>query len=609
MGATIGADTLVVFALIGVTIVLFVTELLPNDTTAIAVIVALVVLEPWTHIDPNEAISGFANPATITIVAMFILSGGIERTGIVSIISRRVSERTIGHPRRLLASTIGIAGPTAGLINNTPVVAILIPMVTDLADRNHVSPSKLLIPLSYAAMLGGTLTLIGTSTNILASDLSRELIGRPFTMFEFTHLGVIVLIVGSVYLLTIGQWLLPERIKAIDLTEEFKMRPYLGRVVVQKDSPIVDHTIEEAFADSDLDIDVLQIVRAGGVYVAPGSDQTLRAGDRLTLRGDEDSRDKFIDQFDLRRFPRAPITEGELDRPDGRGRLVEAVVRSGSALIGHSIDESGFRDHYRGTILAVRRGTEIQHENLNSLELSEGNGLLIHATRSTLEALSDTSDLLITESTGPGDESLKVDEIDRRKISLAVGILISVIFLAAIGWLPIVISALAGVVAMIVGNVITPRQAYRSVSWEVIFLLAGVIPLGLALQQSGGDAVIAELLVGSASFLPIIYVLGLFYLATGLLANMITPVASIVLMLPVAVDAASRIGGNAFAFVLAVTFAASTAFMTPVGYQTNLMVYSPGGYHFSDFLRVGAPLQLILAVVTTLGIWVFWGLC
>ncbi|WP_332899175.1 SLC13 family permease [Haladaptatus sp. CMSO5] len=600
------SGALVVFGLIAVTVVLFVTERLPADITAIALLVTMVILQPWTQISPQEAISGFSNAATITIVAMYILSSGIEQTGIVTHLGRRVGEYTAGSRTKLLAATIGITGPIAGIINNTPVVAVFIPMVTDLADQSRISPSKLLIPLSYAAMLGGTLTLIGTATNIVASDLSADLINHPFSMFEFTPLGILILLVGAIYLMTIGQYLLPERILAADLTDEFELADYLVKVTVSQSSPLVGETIEDSLSQRVYDVDVLQITRGDRLFLAEETDQEIEVRDILTVRGDENAISAFAAGESLRVLRKAPVTELELAPPAGPGTLVETIIPAESSLIGQTLATARLRERYAATVLAIRRGEEIFHDHLSGPTLQEGDGFLLHATDSALELLAERGELLITE-VAHTSALTEPEPLDRRAVALALSIIFGVIAVAALNLLPIVIAALGGVVAMVVTGVIRPAEAYDSVNWEVIFLLAGIIPLGLAMQETGGATFLGSIIVEYGAVFPAVVVLGLFYLLTGLLADVITPVASVVLTMPIAVDAALRIGAEPFAFVLAVTFAASTAFMTPVGYQTNLMVYSPGGYRFIDYIRVGAPLQLLLTVVTTLGIVALWG--
>jgi di/tricarboxylate transporter len=606
----ISTGALLVFALIFVALVLFVTELVSTDITALGIIVSLVVLEPWTGVSGGEAIAGFASPATITIVAMYMLSAGIQKTGIVQRLGVFLARVTRGDETRVLAATVGSTGPIAGIINNTPVVAVFIPMITDLAESTNISPSKLLLPLSYAAMLGGTLTLIGTSTNILASDLSRDLLGHPISMFEFTKLGVVTLLVGLAYLMTVGRWLTPERIKpSADLTEEFEVEDHLARVEVTEGSPLVGRPVDDAFPDAALDFDVLQAVRGEETFQAAETDQTIDVGDVLTIRATKQVVNQLASANGLRHRHREDVTEDDLTDRDRGTAPVEAVVPPDSGFVGQSVSDVKFEERYRTTLLAVRRGTETIQTGLEELTLDPGDTLLLQTTPDAIDFFTETGDLFVTE----GLDNVALEEVaaDRTALSpktpVALGIMLGVIAVAALDLLPIVIAALGGVVAMVVTGSLTPSEAYDAVSWPIIFLLAGVIPLGVAMQKTGGAEVLAGLLVSSADVLPAIAVLGLFYLLTGLLANIITPVASIVLLIPVAVDTAARIGANEFAFLLAVMFAASSAFMTPVGYQTNLMVYGPGGYRFTDYLRVGAPLQLLLTVVTTLGIAVFWG--
>ena len=600
-------EALVVFALVAGAVALFVTEVVPADVTAIGVVVALVVLEPWTGVDGRTALSGFASPATITILAMYVLSAGIQSTGAVRRLGAHVAAFTRGDPTRLLGATVGITGPLAGFINNTPVVAMFIPMVTELADDARVSPSKLLIPLSYASMLGGTLTLIGTATNVLASDITDELIGETFSMFEFTPLGVIVLLVGLAYLMTVGRWLLPERVVPTDLTAEFDLDGYLHRVYVQTQSPLIGLSVEEAMAELDVDVDIIQILRGEETIIAP-ADRQLREQDVVTVRADADDLAAFVALGALRRLPSAAVTEDELDEPAGTGTLVAAVVAPGSRLAGETLRTADLRRRYTDTVLAFRRGGELFHEGLADFEMREGDALLLYTTVETVDSLRESGDLVVTDVVGHRhafDEPFP--PFFGTQAPLAIGIVAAVVAVAALDLLPIAVAALGGVVAMVLGGVLDTDEAYAAVNWPVIFLLAGVIPLGLAIQSSGGAAYLGGLVVGVAAFLPAVAVLALFYLLTGMLANVVTPVASVVLVLPVAVSTAGLVGADPFAFALGVTFGAATAFTTPIGYQTNLMVYSAGGYRFTDYVRVGLPLQLLLAVVTPLGIELLWG--
>ncbi|WP_435346015.1 SLC13 family permease [Haloarchaeobius sp. HRN-SO-5] len=598
---------LVVFAIILLALVLFATEWFPIDVTAILVMVLLIIFEPWTQISPREGISGFANPATITVLAMLMLSTGINRTGIVQLIGRRMAAFAGTDRRKQLAATVGVSGPVSGFVNNTPVVAILVPVINDLAHNGKTSPSKLLIPLSFASMLGGTLTLIGTSTNILASDIAAQLgaespeLGlHAFGMFEFTKLGIIVFTVGATYLMTVGVRLLPERIPADeDLVEEYAIQEYLADVVVPANSSLIGQTVEEALGDDELDIDVLQLIRYGERFSEPLARKEIRENDTLRLRTNRETLEQIMDTEGLT-LSGGPRTEDDLYPDADEPVLVEVVIPSGSFLVGETLASSTFRQRYDANVLAFRTRGDIVRDRFEEIRIRVGDTLLVQAPPDSLTRLVENEDFIVAH---------EFDEVTYRseKIPFAVGIIAGVVALPALNILPIVVSALAGVVAMVFTGVLKPTELYSSVEWNVIFLLAGVIPLGIALQQTGAAALLGDAVASTAVFLPAVGVLWVFYLATGLLTSVISNNASVVLMIPVAASTAQSLDANAFAFVLAVTFAASTAFMTPVGYQTNLFVYGPGGYKFSDFIRVGAPLQLLLSVVTVLGIAFFWG--
>ncbi|SEO56113.1 Di-and tricarboxylate transporter [Halogranum amylolyticum] len=612
-----------VFVIILLALLFFATEPVPVDITAIGVMVALMLVPPVSEllvsvgllgapietITPEQGISGFSSAATITVLAMFILSEGVQRTGVVQLLGAKISSLTGDDESKQLGAIIGLVAPISGFINNTAAVAILLPMVTDLAERGRTSPSKLLMPLSFASMFGGMLTLIGTSTNILASQLSERL-GQEhpgtgldaFSMFEFTQLGLVVSLVGTVYLLTVGRYLIPERIKPqVDLTEEFEMAEYLTEVTVREDSPLVGQQVQTALVETEFDVDLIQLIRDEEVFLEPLGPKQIKAGDVFALRTDRNTLVELLDVEGLDLVPEVVVDEAELEAASGGQNLVEVVVAPGSSLVGESLASASFRQRYDATVLALRRGGELIRRRMDNIPLRVGDTLLVQATTQSIERLDQNRDFIVAQ---------EIERHDYResKIAVAVGIVAVVVGLAALDFVPIVVSALAGALAMVATGCLKPTEVYDAVQWDVVFLLAGVIPLGIAMEQTGAAALLAELVVMTGEFLPLLAVLGVFYVVTALLTNVISNNASVVLMIPVAFEAARTLGANAFAFILAVTFAASTAFMTPVGYQTNLFVYGPGGYKFTDYMRVGAPLQLLFAVVTTLGIAFFFGL-
>nr|WP_303647267.1 SLC13 family permease [Haloarchaeobius sp. FL176] len=623
---------MLVFALVTVVLVLFATEPVPVDITALGLMVALMVLGPLSQQlaaagliggpvellpdNPTDGLAGFASTATITVLAMFILSDGVQRTGIVQILGRKLAALTGDSETKQLGATMGVVAPLSGFINNTAAVAILLPMVTDIAHEGNTSPSKLLIPLSYASMFGGTLTLIGTSTNILASEIAADVasdVADPspavvalqdgFSMFEFTALGVVVTVVGFVYFLVVGRYLLPSRIEPEDdLAAEFRLSEYLTEVVVREDSPLVGQTVRDALAETEFDVDLVQLIRDDEVFLEPLGPKTIQAGDLFTVRTDRETLVELLDVEGMAVVPEFEVTEDELERADPAAEnLVEIVVAPGSHVVGESISSVNFRQRYDATVLALRRGGELIRKRMDDIVLRVGDTLLVQGTADSIQRLDDNRDFIVAQE-------IERHDYREEKIPVAIGVILAVVGLAAVDLLPIVVSALAGAVAMVLTGCLKPGEVYDAVQWDVIVLLAGVIPLGTAMQHTGAALYLADLLVATEAYLPAIAVLGLFYILTAALTNVVSNNASVVLMIPVAFDTAAKLGASPYAFVLAVTFAASTAFMTPVGYQTNLFVYGPGGYKFTDYTLVGTPLQLIFAVVTTLGIAALWGI-
>ncbi|MFW6153204.1 MAG: SLC13 family permease, partial [Halobacteriota archaeon] len=583
-------------------------------------------------------ISGFSNPATITVLSMFVLSEGVRQTGAIQTLTRKMESFAGDSETRQLLATVVLAGPPAGFVNNTPIVAMLIPAVTNLARKTNTSPSKLLIPLSFASMLGGMLTVIGTSTNLLASDVWAQVGGpnaQPFSLFEFTQLGAIVLATGIVSLLTVGRYLTPARIPPSESpTEEFGMGDYLTDVVVLEDSSLVGSRVRDV-RRGDLELGVFQIVRDGRTILRGLPSERIRAGDVLSVRADQETLEQVIEDEHLEFLPEVleaaerddePLPEGvaperhgwspraanpsaderDSEAEEGDERPDEEITRAEVVVLprpwsNRETSVTDFERRYDVTVLAVRRGNEVIRQRLRDVHLRSGDVVLVQTGEDVLERLRADRNVIVS---GEG----RWESFDRSKIPIALGIVAGVVGLAALESLPIMVSALAGVVAMLFTGILRPADAYEAIDWDVIFLLAGVIPLGIAVEASGTADLIAEGIVAGSVLLPAIALLGVFYLGTALITEVVSNAASVVLMIPIAVEVAVRLDLNAFAFALAVTFAASTPLLTPVGYQTNLMVFGPGGYEFTDFARVGAPLQLLLTVVTTLGIAFFWGL-
>jgi len=595
-------DMLVVLGLIAVVLVLFISEVIPIDMTALGVIVAVVLLEPWTGVGVTDGISGFASPATITVLAMFILSEGVRRTGVL----RRVGNAIVGWAKgsfyKQYGALIGLSGTTAGVINNTPVVAMMIPMAINIARKTKTSPSKLLMPISFASMLGGMLTVIGTSTSILASDVSARLLDHPFSMFEFTALGAIVLATGIVYLLVVGHRLLPERIKPEeDLTDEFELSDYLTEVVVAEDSPFVGTTVRQALAQLELDVDIVQVRRNGEAFAAPLGPKQFRAGDVLLLRTSRDTLVELMQGQRLEPVIHTKITQEDFTIEEEKEVLLEVVLLSGNPLIGETLRSVRFAQRYDSLVLAVRRSGKLLYDEIDAMPLRGGDTLLVQASAQAVERFERDRTFVVVQ-----DEDEEAS-FRSEKLPLASGIVGAVVGLAALEVVPILVSALGGVVAMVATGCVRPNEVYEAVDWSVIVLLAGLIPLGMAMERSGTATYLAHGVTQLSEGLPVLALLLVFYVFTSLVTQLISNNASVILMIPMAVEAAQLTGADPFSFVLAVTFAASGALLTPIGYQTNLMVYGPGGYRFTDFVRMGAPLQVLLALVTCGGIWMIWG--
>ena len=594
-----------IFLTLGVLVaalVCFIAEWLPVDITALCVAVVLIVLGLVT---PEEGVAGFSNSATMTVMAMFILSAGITRTGVIRVFQDLLLKwggKSIS--RQILVMGL-LVGPISGFINNTAVVAIFLPIVENWCKKQGVSPSKLLMPLSFVTILGGMITVIGTSTNVLASGISQELGYGEFGLFQFTKLGIITFLIGLVYLAFVAPRLIPNRrdLNNDIVSTDYGLEDYVTEAIVQPNSKLIGKTLRSAQLRRDFYVDVLEIIRDGERLPQPIASRQIRADDILMVRGKTEDVLKIRTEQDLDILPDVKFNrhnlETELSSVDEG--IAEVLILSNSRLIGTTLRGLKFRQRYNLTVLAIRRGEELIRDRLNNVPLRFGDLLLVQGAKQSLLGLQTTRELLVIEQK-------ELEAIRRDKAWIAIAIILGVILLAAFDVLPILVSALVGVVLTIVTGVIKPGELYGAVRWDVIFLLAGLIPLGTAMENSGATQWLADNLMVVGSNLNGYWILLFFFVITSLLTEVLSNNASVVLLIPIAVKIAESLDLNPMALMFAVTFAASNSFMTPIGYQTNTMVYSPGGYKFFDFFRVGAPLNIIMAIVSPLLIMKLYGL-
>ena len=581
-----------------IALILFTVERFPADITALGVMVALVLLK---QVSPQEGIAGFSNPATITVMAMFILSAGVARTGVLQNASswliqwggKRLSQQIV---------TLGlIVGPMSGLINNTAVVSVFLPIVEDFCQQHRISPSKLLMPLSFATILGGMITVIGTSTSVLASGLSADLGLGEFSLFQFTALGAITFAIGLAYLAWVAPHLLPNRkIDDRGLSQKYGMKDYVSELVITPRSSLVGQTLQGSQLQRRFDVDVLELLRDNTHFPQPFADKTLAVGDILLARGGKQDLLRIRESEGLEILPDVQFGQkswqGNMGEEEG---IAEALVIANSDLIGSTLKDMRFRQRYNVTVLAIRRGQEVLRDRMGKVPLRFGDLLLVQGPKQSLVGIQTGRNLLLLEQ-----RDLETLRTNKANIALTIGL--SVIVATAVTDYPILVTALAGVVAMIVTGCLKPGELYQAVRWDVIFLLACLIPLGTAMQNSGATEWLANQLVRVGGDLSSYWLLTLVYVLTVLLTAVLSNNASVILLLPIGAQVANAIGVSPLTVIFVITFAASNSFMTPIGYQTNTMVYAAGGYRFLDFLRVGGPLSLIMTVITPpLAIWLY----
>ena len=574
-------------------VVLFVTEKFSTDIVAILVMIVLLVFRVLT---PAEGLAGFANTATVTVGAMFVLSAGMFRSGAVNFVGKALG-RLARHSSRLMLFVLMVGvGVLSSFLNNTAAVAILIPVVIVVARRAKTSPSKLLMPLSFASMFGGMCTVLGTSTNILASSIAEQAGLGAFSMFEFTKLGIIFFAVGVAYMMTLGRRLVPDHRGQGDLTTSFGLGDYLTDLVLQTESKSVGHSLASAPLVKELNIDVLQILR-GEDTLRPTPETILREGDVLRIQGDLRTINELKGRAGVTFGMSMKWQDEHLQSTDTR--LVEAVVGPSSPLAGKSLTESRLRENYGASVLAIRQHGTLRQGQFENITLMPGDALLIDVPNDQIEHLTQQRVFLVVSRAG-------IPRFDWRKASKAVAIVVAVVVVAATGLLPIVAAAATGALMMVLSGCVSTEEAYGAIEWNVLFLLAGMLSLGAAMEKTGASTMLADGMIDSVGGLGPLALLAAFFGATMLLTEVMSNNATVALLLPIAITTAQAIDVDPSAFMFAVVFAASSSFMTPVGYQTNTMIYGPGQYRFKDFARVGAPLNLIFWALGTLLIPWFW---
>lgn len=585
-----------VLLLLVVAFVLFATDFVSFDVAAMILLFSLLVSGILTV---EEGFSGISHPATIAIGAMFVLSDGLRRTGLINKAGDYFSKRLQENFHLWMIVMMLFVSIMSAIMNNTAVVIIFIPILIGVASKIGVSASKLLIPISFAAIMGGICTLIGTSTNLLVSSIASERGAASFGMFDFAPVGIVLLMAGYLFLFFFGFKILPSRRKEQEeeLTRDFEMQSYLADVVVKSSSDLVGKVFDEDDFRKRFDLDVLRIMKPETDRSAQRSKITVEEGDIFRIRGNPEELNKLLSNENF--SYRAAKDWVDIDLEHGRDALIEAVVTPDSALEGKNLEEINFYERYGAVPLAIRHQGKLEHDDLGKINISGGDTLLLCISSDRISDIDNDPAFIIAS---------KLDVMAQRneKTFIALTILLSVVLVAALELLPIAISAGVGVILMILTGCITTDEAYNAINWKIIILLAGVIPLGLAMDKTGAATLMANTLIDTLSGFGPRAMLAGFYLLTMLMSAIMSTNASAALVAPLAIQIADSIGVNPEPFVISVSYAASLTFLTPFGHHANTLVYGAGHYKFTDFTKVGLPLNIIFWIIATLLIPIIW---
>lgn len=587
-------EIFLVLGLVVAAIILFATERLPVDLTALILMSTLLLSGLIT---PQEALSGFSNPATITVGAMFILSAGLYRTGAVNAIGSGLAR--LG--RKSFWLTIGammlVVGGISAFINNTAAVAIFLPIVLGVARETHISAARFLMPLSFASMFGGVSTLIGTSTTILVSSMVERRGLPPLGMFEMTGMGLIFFAAGMLYMLLVGIRLIPDRTREDDDPPRVTPDEYLTEIVLLPEARSVGAVVTNSPLVRELELTVIEVVRHGQRATVPYDELVLQAGDQLKVSCN-------LENFHKLRLRRGIILKHEPDAQNsGQKRhephLVEAVIAPNSALDGRSLSEAQFRSRFGFTAIAVRHREHVMRDNLEAIRLRAGDVLLFELEPAELDRLRLDRTFVVTSE-------VQLPVFRKRRTAAALLIVTGVVTAATLDVMPIMSGAIVGCILMVLAGCLSLEEAYKAVEWQVIMLMAGVLTLGIAMESSGAALFLSRAIVATVEEAGPMAMVAVFYLLAALFTAILSNTATVALLIPIVFAVAETLRVEPKPLIMAVTFAASLDFMTPFGYQTNTLIYGPGRYRFVDFLRVGAPLNLLFWILAIFFIPWFW---
>ena len=584
--------------IIVIALVLFITEFFPIDVTALLVLGLLLALGLIT---PSEGLSGFSNPAVITIACLFVMSYALQKSHVLEYVIININ-KIIDQSQALgMAVYLFCIGIASAVVNNTAIVAIFMPVTIRLADKYNISPSKVLIPLSYAAILGGTLTLVGTSTNLIVNSVLVESSEYSLGMLEFAKFGIIKFVIGLIYIFTLGHKLLPSRVSKSSSISDYSLDGYLTEFKINKNSPLCGKTLLDRKINENYDVIVLDVLRGGEIITSNLRSLMLKQDDVLFVKGSFENFQRLKEIENLALLTDEKLTQEELEQEDHI--LAECLVTDNSELIGQTLQEANFRRSFGSFVLAIRREGEVIRRKLTQFILKPFDTLLVYGPKDRINQLSSREGFIVL---GKVDASLDSHPL----WWLSIFTILFAVIMAIFKIIPIVVGVILGVIALLLARVITPNEAYSSIHWQVIIVIAAFLPMGAAIQKTGLDKDIGLFITNIITMFPdhlIPYILlAVIYLITMLLTEIASNVATAIIMTPITLKLAEQASYEPLPFIFAVCYAASASFITPVGYQTNLMVFGPGGYKYSDYIKVGLPLGLILWIVSVIVIPMIW---